>query len=65
MLEVQRLDLNPSFSPFFLSPPTLKAQVRGSGGFLCGSDLELQILVRSPKQISFVQIETGFLCEIG
>ena len=26
---------------------------------------ELQILVRSQKQISFVKIETGLLCEIG
>ena len=37
-----------------------------SGWFLCEFDLEeLQILVRSQKQISFVQIETSFLCEIG
>ena len=28
------------------------------------SDSEVQILVRSQKRMSFVQIETGFLCEI-
>ena len=35
------------------------------GWFLCESDSELQIVVRSQKQISFVQIDTGFLCENG
>ena len=35
------------------------------GCFLCESDSELQRLVRSQKQISFVQIETVLLCEIG
>ena len=33
--------------------------------FLCKSDLELQILVRLPSPISFLQIESGFLCETG
>ena len=35
------------------------------GWFLCESDSKLHILVRSQKKKSFVQVETGFLCEIG
>ena len=32
---------------------------------MCESDSDFHILVRSQKQISFVKIKTGFLCDIG
>ena len=35
------------------------------GQLFCESDSELQILVGSQKQVSFVENETVFMCEIG